>query len=321
MRFCWSEVILIAIVNLFVVVVSTPAQCKLVDVGRDSVFITFERTAAVKTESMEQLQDGVLLRLHNNSSCAIQIETAGGNIETYSIARGRKITAPELVKGTYDDDLLPDGALVRELQYRFNARGETSRSVGGDYFSSVLLPGSQTLLFEVPYGHLDFSYITKIEVSFGYVWETEHPGKVRYGSVDHIVNFYDAEIPKLVQQNLITRSKKGLKNKLPYPPAVWFAAIETKNKPDWEILPQEAKAGEVILSKRNELGILSNFAATPFELDGKRYASVEGFWQMMLYPEGPDDERAKDKTVTWKYTREQVAQMTAFEAKSAGSVA
>ena len=69
-------------------------------------------------------------------------------------------------------------------------------------------------------------------------------------------------------------------------PMVWFAPINDPDKPDWEILPQEAKAGEVILSKRNELGILSNFAATPFEMDGKRYASVEGFWQMMLYPRG-----------------------------------
>lgn len=108
-------------------------------------------------------------------------------------------------------------------------------------------------------------------------------------------------------------------------PESWFAPINDPNKPDWEILPQEAKPGEVILSKRNELGILSNFAATPFELDGKRYASIEGFWQMMLYPEGPDDERAKGKgppsDVKWKYTREQVAQMTAFEAKSAGTLA
>lgn len=80
------------------------------------------------------------------------------------------------------------------------------------------------------------------------------------------------------------------------------------------------------MSKRNELGILSNFAATPFELYGKRYASVEGFWQMMLYPEGTSDERrvtsGKDgKAIVWKYTREQVAQMTAFEAKSAGTLA
>lgn len=38
----------------------------------------------------------------------------------------------------------------------------------------------------------------------------------------------------------------------------------------WEIMPQEAGNGEVILSKRNELGLL-NFAATPFEFHGKRY--------------------------------------------------
>src|SRR5436190_1614511 len=73
-------------------------------------------------------------------------------------------------------------------------------------------------------------------------------------------------------------------------------------------------------SKRNELGILSNFAATPFEYRGKRYASVEGFWQMMLYPEGPDDPRAKSSAVAWPHTREQVAQMVAFEAKAAGDV-
>jgi predicted NAD-dependent protein-ADP-ribosyltransferase YbiA (DUF1768 family) len=104
-------------------------------------------------------------------------------------------------------------------------------------------------------------------------------------------------------------------------PAKWFEPINDPNKPDWEILPQEAKPGEVILSKRNELGLLSNFAPTPFVYHGQRYASLEGFWQMMLYPEGPDDPRAKFKGIEWKYTREQVAQLTAFEAKAAGTLA
>jgi predicted NAD-dependent protein-ADP-ribosyltransferase YbiA (DUF1768 family) len=105
----------------------------------------------------------------------------------------------------------------------------------------------------------------------------------------------------------------------PYP-ARWWTPVIDPDKPNWEILPQTAKPGQVILSKRNELGILSNFAGTPFTLYGIRYASVEGFWQMMLYPEGPSDPRAHDASVSWPHTRAAVAQMTAFEAKAAGDI-
>ncbi|HJZ97355.1 MAG TPA: NADAR family protein [Candidatus Solibacter sp.] len=104
-----------------------------------------------------------------------------------------------------------------------------------------------------------------------------------------------------------------------YPPHWWTPAPEA-GKPAWEILPQAARPGEVILSKRNELGILSNFAATPFTYRGKRYASVEGFWQMMLYPEGASDPR-RAPGVEWPHTRDEVAAMTAFEAKAAGDAA
>lgn len=104
-------------------------------------------------------------------------------------------------------------------------------------------------------------------------------------------------------------------------PAHWFAPVSEVNKPDWEILPQAAGPGEVILSKRNELGILSNFAPTPFIYRGQHYASVEGFWQMMLYPENAKDPRATSSGITWAYTRQQVAQMTAFDAKNAGDSA
>jgi hypothetical protein len=60
-------------------------------------------------------------------------------------------------------------------------------------------------------------------------------------------------------------------------PQHWWTPVPEANKPDWEILPQAAKPSEVILSKRNELGILSNFAPTPFTLYGKRYASSKDF--------------------------------------------
>ena len=103
-------------------------------------------------------------------------------------------------------------------------------------------------------------------------------------------------------------------------PSHWWGPTDTSSSPvpDWEILPEEGTPGEnVILSKRNELGILSNFAATRFSLDGKSYASLEGFWQSLKYPEGPDDSRYMGDKLD--FTRNQVEQMTAFQAKKAGS--
>ena len=100
-------------------------------------------------------------------------------------------------------------------------------------------------------------------------------------------------------------------------PASWFAPLKEGDKPaSWEITPDKAGLNEVILSKRTELGCFSNFAATPFELDGKRYASLEGLWQSLYYPEDDKDERAA--LGEWKHTRAEVEQMTAFTAKRAG---
>ena len=127
-------------------------------------------------------------------------------------------------------------------------------------------------------------------------------------------------VSSAASQQALSTSSQQIARASKYPEH-WWTPVSKEGAPDWEILPQEAGPGEVILSKRNELGLLSNFAATPFTFNGKRYASLEGFWQMMKYPEGPDDPRAKFPGLEWKYTREQVAQLTSFEAKSAGTLA
>lgn len=103
-----------------------------------------------------------------------------------------------------------------------------------------------------------------------------------------------------------------------YPDHWWQPAVADEKK-SWEILPQAAdrEKNEVILSKRNELGLLSNFAPAPFEYRGKKYASLEGFWQSMKYPEDRKDPR-HSKKVKWDMTRDQVAALTAFEAHGAG---
>ncbi len=112
-------------------------------------------------------------------------------------------------------------------------------------------------------------------------------------------------------------------NICPYPKEWWKPV--TQDTKDWEILPQSVSCEEkkVILSKRNELGIFSNFADTSFTLDSKNYASVEGFWQMMKYPEDLEDssDPRNDPRVEWPYTRKQVSQMVGENAKDAGKIA
>lgn len=51
--------------------------------------------------------------------------------------------------------------------------------------------------------------------------------------------------------------------------------------------------------------MLSNFAHAPFDLDGKHYGSVEGFWQSLKFPEDSEE-------------REEVANLIGGKAKRAG---
>ena len=98
-------------------------------------------------------------------------------------------------------------------------------------------------------------------------------------------------------------------------PFHWWEKVSNEKLASWEVGPSAADLAhnEVILSKRNELGILSNFSHTPFIFDGKSYESVEGFWQSLKYPESDEDKRYGKSVLTYK--RSEVEQMVAFEAK------
>jgi hypothetical protein len=104
-----------------------------------------------------------------------------------------------------------------------------------------------------------------------------------------------------------------------HPPDWWKPVPESERESWGEILPQEAAAGEVILSKRTELGVFSNLWPTSFTLDGVTYASLEALWQMMKYPEDPEPLDPRSAARDWPYAREQVRDLVMFEAKSAGS--
>ena len=107
-----------------------------------------------------------------------------------------------------------------------------------------------------------------------------------------------------------------------YPAHWWKVVPEKERKGSWEILPHEAKQGELILSKRNELGQFSNLSSSPFVFEGVSYASIEALWQMMKYPDPnlKNDPRL-DFSEEYPYSREQVKKLSGFPSKKAGSAA
>lgn len=119
---------------------------------------------------------------------------------------------------------------------------------------------------------------------------------------------------------LLTLSITNLSHSSNYP-ADWWKPVTDEKPPGWEILPHHAKPGEVILSKRNELGIFSNLTYSPFVLDGVAYASVEGLWQGMKYPDLTIAFDERTKVTGWKSTRAEVFQMSSWDSKSAGNAA
>jgi predicted NAD-dependent protein-ADP-ribosyltransferase YbiA (DUF1768 family) len=104
-------------------------------------------------------------------------------------------------------------------------------------------------------------------------------------------------------------------------PQEWWTTIPRDQASSWEILPQDAAPGEVILSKRTALAVFSNLAATPFVFDGEFYASIEGVWQMMKYPDPDDATDPRHQIAGYPYTRAQVRELSMWESKEAGDVA
>ncbi len=96
-------------------------------------------------------------------------------------------------------------------------------------------------------------------------------------------------------------------------------AIQTKYPPHW--WPEGAsKNNELILTDANELGVLLNLSSSPFWFNKKRYESIEGFWQMMKFPDPDLNHDPRTKKI-FPFTREEVANMSGAKAQEAGKQA
>ena len=154
-------------------------DCSRIDKSQSPLFITFEG-AELKH---------ALLRLHNNSRCAVLIPTnqLQGSLKVVRQADGRaKFETVEELK---------DGSRVPVVYNLFNRRGSKDTVIVSDgcvVMTSSLFP-QQSIVFAIPLD--DFKRNADVGVEFNYPWEEDN-GSAMGGAFGHYVFFRNEYLPK-----------------------------------------------------------------------------------------------------------------------------
>lgn len=157
---------------------SSKSGCFLLDPGRPAQFIAYEN----------KLESEIYLRLRNNSSCAIVVETD----DQYPTQLTK---LPQ--KGVRIEPVLDarDGVRLR-LHYliQIKPRREPERAYGwGDSVFVYEIPPGQSVTFSVPINHFKRRY--NLAVPFSYSWESSKSIGTGIGGVIHRVYFFFDDLP------------------------------------------------------------------------------------------------------------------------------
>jgi hypothetical protein len=120
-----------------------PRECSAVDKGRPPLFISFERVDNKAWDGGKYVK-GVLLRMRNNSGCAILLEAPPGEASPWRVRDGKLIRL--------ETSEAKDGERL-SLKYLMKYPGREVMVLGGfggDVLESVRLRGGDSVLFSVP---------------------------------------------------------------------------------------------------------------------------------------------------------------------------
>jgi hypothetical protein len=151
--------------------------CALIDKNRPPQFIVYEG----KSES------DISLRLRNNSSCAIVVETD----DTYPTQLKKLPQGGATIETVFD---ARDGQRL-PLHYLVQKHANDARRAysWGDSVFTYEIPSGQSIIFEVPTSH--FKQRSHIVVPFGYAWEGNNSIAMGIGGVVHRVYFLFEDLP------------------------------------------------------------------------------------------------------------------------------
>ena len=151
--------------------------CAVIDGNRPPQFIVYEGKSS----------SGINLRLRNNSSCAIVVETDDNYPSRIKRLPGGGATIESVLEPQDGQKLL--------LHYLIQKPGSDARQAygWGDSVFTYEIPGGQSIIFEVPTSH--FKQRSHIAVPFGYLWEGDNSIAIGIGGVAHRVYFLFEDLP------------------------------------------------------------------------------------------------------------------------------
>lgn len=167
--------------------------CALIDKSRKAQFISYERTSAISSE--------ITLRLHNNTSCSIIVETDDRFPTRLSKLPNGGVRV-ETVTSPQDGVRLPLHFLVQDRR-RWKAP-EPAYGWGDSVFTYELAAGHYAV-FTVPLSH--FRKRLDIAVPFNYAWEGDRAIGMGIGGVIHRVYFLVDEVPQAVLRRSAERDR------------------------------------------------------------------------------------------------------------------
>jgi hypothetical protein len=166
---------LLMILKLSVSAQSAPpsaAGCQLIDAKQDTLFLTYEKIEAVESIGSSREAKNVLLRLTNNSNCAVLVETE--DAKKFVISQSAPF-APNNIRWDFDD-----GVFVPELKFytqdEMHSAGPKSHS--GDFSFVFRLLGSRSITFAVP--EKFFKKCNDILVPFNFEWERKRSPSLQH---------------------------------------------------------------------------------------------------------------------------------------------
>ncbi len=184
---------------IFAVYASGSKQgCDYIDKAKPHIYISLETTGLVEEGKKGQKLQLVMLRLHNNSTCSIVVETD----DLVGSSEGDKLFKKEMSKSANGDLITkyipdpPEGARLPMFYDVQNGLHDSPRPVnywyGRDLVFNYVVPAGRSVTF--PIRAKFFSKRAIVSVPFNYQWE-DSPDLRTMGTITHRVVFsYD--LPK-----------------------------------------------------------------------------------------------------------------------------